>query len=251
MIVKKNQPVYIYLNELLYRSFYIFLNVIIIALLFFYKYDVLFFIKTFPVILVKKKFIVTGVTELIELWWFLILSNTSVIIWPFFTVQVSCFLKAGLYKFQFYLISTVYRWIFTVYFVLSTFYYFIACPLILHILFFWGVGKDNYTPFMFLEIQPNVLKYINWISEFHCLLGFITMVSIFYSIHLTLSKNPYYLFVKAKNYKKIILFLFILFLFILFPSDFFFNIFIPSLTFMGLECLHLFLCFNLINKIKQ
>nr|QNM39587.1 SecY-independent transporter protein [Gelidiella fanii] len=242
--------VYIYIDELFYRSLYLLLSGTAIFLIFLYKFDALFFIKIFPVLIAKKKFISTGITELIELWWALIVSNTILMAWPFFALQLGCFLKTGFYRFQVYLLNTFYKKAFVNYYIFLISYYFLIFPMILQTLFSLGVESKGFHPFKFLEIQPNILKFISLISNFQYLLGYTILISIFYFSNLLLLKDPFYLFIKTKRYKKSILFLFILFLFILFPSDCSLNVFLPFLNFIALECLHFLSCFNLINKVK-
>lgn len=248
--MKKNYTICIYINEFFHRSLYLFLNIFILALIFLYKYDTLFFIKAFPVILSKKKFISTSVTELLELWWSLVLSNIILFTWPLFTLQLSYFLRTGFYKFQLYFLNIICKKTFIIYFLLLSNYYFFIFPIILHVLFLWSSKNNVFTPLMFLEIKPNILSYINWISELQYLLSFFTLLSVFYAVNLILSEKPYCLLDKIKNYKRILLFLFILFLFILCPPDLIFNIFIPFFSFLILECLYFLSCFNIINKIK-
>nr|YP_009988311.1 SecY-independent transporter protein [Gelidiella acerosa]QNM39449.1 SecY-independent transporter protein [Gelidiella acerosa] len=248
--MRKGLSFYIYINELFYRILYLLFNGITILLILLYKYDTLFFIKIFPVLVAKKRFISTGIAELIELWWVLLLSSTILISWPFFTLQLGYFLKTGLYRFQFYVLNTFNKKAFVNYYIFLIIYYFLIFPFILQILFSWGARDINFNPFKFLEIQPNILEFINLISNLQYLTGYVVLINLFYLLNLSLLKNPHHLFTMIEKYKQSILFLFILFLFILFPSDFLLNFFTPFLNFILLESLHLFSCFNLINKIK-
>lgn len=90
-----------YYFELKHRCFYLAVSFVLCLLVAFTNIHILLLFTTYPFLYsFYQKFIFTNITELIELFWFLIPNISFLFALPFFIYQIKNFLKSSFYPYQ-------------------------------------------------------------------------------------------------------------------------------------------------------
>nr|QJH88457.1 tatC [Pterocladia lucida] len=244
-----NLPIYIYSNEFLYRAIYIVFNLLLFICVILNQFDTLIFIEIIPFIDLQQKFIVVGVTDLLELLWFLTLTLTPLFAWPLIILHLVHFFRAGWYNYQLYFIKIIFKYVFMVYSFTIIGCHWVLLPNILSLLIQWDNVFTRYKTILHINPQFNILDYVIWMVEFHYTINFWLLIFFSYVIILYLVKKLKANYKTMKYQRKIILFNLITVSFILSPPDLHLQLFTIIFFYIFIELIFFFLCFRLINTI--
>nr|YP_011017056.1 twin arginine protein translocation system - TatC protein [Pterocladiella capillacea]WQB61734.1 twin arginine protein translocation system - TatC protein [Pterocladiella capillacea] len=246
-----NWPIYFYTTEFFWRLIYFLFGWLNLNLIIYIKMDSVVFLEILPFFDFGKRFIVLGVTDLIELFWFNCLSLSSLFTYPLFTYHLIFFFKSSWYYYQSKFASSIFFWwalsICSIVFILS------HEKILPNVLVFFTqhsrVLNWNQTALV-VETQLNTLPYVIWILEFHYLLNFWTLILFYYFIILLLKNNSINNYLFIKSYSKTILFSVLVLIFLVIPPDLIQQLTVIFLLFMFTEILFLFICIRLTNNLK-
>jgi len=210
----------IYIQEFLFRFFYLSLTIIILFFnsFFFKEYTLLFFISD----LIDKKqlkdiaFLFSSPYELFEIYYKICVLTTVILGIPFFLYQILNFLAQGLHNLEYKKLKIGF-----INFIIL-FYSFNFLIICFFLPFFWKeIELFNietlYFSYINIEYEPNLQQYINFLYNNVILFNFIFF---FQYLYIYYTKNIFILqYLKLRPYEKLILF-FILFSFFFLQSDF-------------------------------
>lgn len=237
-----------YYFELRYRCFYLLTSIILCSIVVFCNiHSLLLFITYSFLYSFHQKFIFTNLTELIELFWFLIPSTSFMFILPFFIHQVKLYFKNSFYFYQVYILNLNINLIYTSWVFNTLICWWLLTPLMLDFLLNWNLVNQSQALFL-IETQLKILDYTKWIYSF--LFQFVNLITIlimiFYQFYCLLAVECIYYCIK--NHKKLIIFLSISFSFLFFSSDLLFQSWICINIWSFYQFLFFFFCFKLRNS---
>nr|YP_008963214.1 preprotein translocase subunit SecY [Gelidium vagum]AGO19328.1 preprotein translocase subunit SecY [Gelidium vagum] len=242
----------VYSKEFLCRSFYATINLVFTSLIIIIKFETLVLVEVIPIIHLSKKFTVVEVTDLIELFWFLTLSISFLIVWPFIIFQLNQFFQSSWHRYQVYYIKFFSTRLSLVILSLWGLNQFVILPNILGLLVEWKPIHNNWQiPLMVLDVQLNLFRYIAWVIEFQYLINFMVLNIIFCLIIAKFFWRfsiKYYLIVR---YRKPCLFLFMFILCIILPPDIIFQLLFFASFFLFFESLYFYICLRIVNQITE
>nr|UVF63018.1 preprotein translocase subunit SecY [Synarthrophyton patena] len=245
-------PYKFYLSEFITRIIYILLSYFICLYVYIINIDNIFLFEIYPfIVFTKKRFIVTQITDFIDVIWYLSLFMTTLFIFPFWLYHVKSYFMVGWYKYQINLIKNLL--IFKIFFFLFIFFltHTFFLPFVFKFFLQWEV--TNAVSLLRIESEVSILPYIHWILNFKIIFAYffsflILLIKIIFQF---LEISFLYTFIKLS--KNICIFLFTFFTYLLLPPDFFIQFTIICINIITFNFLFLFLCLQLykINSIKK
>lgn len=97
----KNHLFYLYFLELLFRSLYVFISLLLCVSISFFDVNALLLLETYPYLkFSNKEFLIVHTTDLLNVVWTLSFTNAFLIVFPFYLYQLFLFFKSGWYVYQ-------------------------------------------------------------------------------------------------------------------------------------------------------
>nr|AOX48935.1 SecY-independent transporter protein [Gelidium crinale f. luxurians] len=246
-----NYPIYFYSVETFWKIVYFLLNLISLVLVIWNKMDSIVFFEMLPFISTNKKFIVLGVTDLLDLFWFNCFSLSFFLSWPFLTFQLNSFFKSSWHYYQFGFVNSIlFWWSLIVCSVTILFFHLKILPSILSFFTQWDVMFNQNQTSLVVESQLNILSYITWILEFHYFINYCILITFYYIISLFLKKNLINNYLFIKNYRKGLLFYLIILIFFIIPPELIQQLIVFFVLYLSSELTFLFSCVKLTNNLK-
>nr|WDA66118.1 preprotein translocase subunit SecY [Phymatolithon calcareum] len=238
------KPYGVYVIDLLIRSLYVLLSYALCLIIFFYKIDILFLIEVYPLLsLSSKRFIVTNLTDFIDVIFLLSIFMSTFSIFPLFFFHVTLFFCSSWYSYQlkFYKRLTLifYKIFVTWYFILHYFFF----PVIFNFFTYWEIKEDS--SLLRIETETTLISYVIWTLNFKAVFCSFLILLVFITINFLyfIKIKQVYKFIKLN--KSIFIFLLTFLSFLVTPPDFFTQLFLVIGNFFICDILFFYICIKL------
>nr|YP_009365205.1 SecY [Gracilaria changii]ARJ60487.1 SecY [Gracilaria changii]ART65156.1 secY [Gracilaria changii] len=236
--------IYFYSLEFIFRLIYIFISFFLCILIASLNTYYLIFFEVYPFVIYKlKKFIVTNVTDLFDVIWFLIISKSFFFVFPYWIFQLYKFNSSSWYKYQLKFFKKSFYFSFFFGFVIISFVHFYLLPFILYFLTKWEMQNNDLFD-IFIEFR--IINYIKWVVTFRCIIGSLSFIFFLLGLHFWFLVKKHQVYFLVKYYRKSFIFITLCIFCLVIPPDSFFQVLF--LTVIIFELVFLFVCFKLCKK---
>nr|YP_009002130.1 preprotein translocase subunit SecY [Sporolithon durum]AGU16695.1 preprotein translocase subunit SecY [Sporolithon durum] len=211
------KPLNLYIFDFMIRVLYVFLSYLICFCIFFYHIELIFLFEAYPYLVISyKRFIATGITDLLDITWTLCLIFSTLLISPLIHYHVFSFFSSSwyYYQLQFLLLTSSTTFVFCI---SSLVFHSLILPLILNFFIYWEVSSC--TSLLKLELEAQITLYVNWVLSLQYFFSFflsLFFLSLFFPFFLLKIIDFYVYF---KTHKNAFLFSTIFLVFIVLPPE--------------------------------
>ena len=237
------KPIRFYFSEILIRCTYLIFSYLLCISIFFQYVELIILFEVYPYISISyNRFIVTKITDLLNLVLILSLFFSTFFVLPFVKYHILSFFSASWYEYQLKLFFCLSKIIFIISINLVCIFHFYILPILLNFFLYWEIKE--YKDLVKIELEAQVLFYIYWVLSFKSFILslFLLFIVMFITFILLLESSCTYLF--YKTYKNIFVFCTIFFFFLALPPDFILQIITLFFIFLFYELFFILLCFN-------
>lgn len=242
-------PLNIYFKEILWRTFYCTLSLILIFIVSFHYIEFIFLFEIFPLIkLSHKKFIATHITELFDSVLQTCFFMLSINGFPLIAYHILAFFISGWFNYQ---VILMWRYLLVLLLFVSSSFLFTNVYLLPKVFNFftqWEIFQEN--TILHISLEARIYLYLQWINRMYNSISFFFSISLIILFLILLFVLPYKLYLFIKLHKKQILFMQILVLFTLSPPDFWIQLFLIFTSSLLLEIFFFLSCFRF-NQTKK
>jgi len=235
------KPYNIYVKDFIVRCLYFLFSYTLCLFIFFYKMEDLFLLEVHPLVkLTNKRFIVTTLTDFIDVVWFLSVYMSNFFLYPLFFYHSISFFCNSWYNYQLKFYKKLLGISFLVFFICFFIIHYTFLPLLFNFFLYWEIKEDS--SLLRIETETTLVSYVTWTLNFKSifcsfLIFFILSSIIFFNFA---TNKRIYNFVKYN--KNTLTFSFILLLFLLTPPDFSMQLLIVISSFFINDILFFFAC---------
>ena len=234
-----------YIQNILWRSIYIFFSGFFTFIIIFKNIDFFFYLELYPLLISvkEKKIIITELMQLFNIIWTFSMFLACIILFPYIIYQVTFFLYDSWYSYQLlFLINNLI--LLLLLFIFS--YFIIHFYIISNILIFfldWDFIIKNAS--WNLDLNFTLYEYIIWIITFKFSLSLVFSFSIVFLFNLMNFIKIQVIYKFISKLKKIVFFFFLFFLFLCIPPDLIIQIIVCLLIILFFELTFYFFCIKL------
>nr|YP_010164479.1 SecY [Polyopes lancifolius]QRM91074.1 SecY [Polyopes lancifolius] len=241
-------PIYFYSIEIVFRFAYVFASFVLCTIVSIYNINWLLLFVTYPFLqFFAKKFIITHVTDFIDVIWVLVCSISLLFILPLVFYQSLNFFKSSWYTYQAKIVKKLFYWLWTSVNVLVVLCYLIILPSIINFLTYWEKLEQS-NSILTIETEFRILNFVYWVLHFqYSFIFFISSYLFVVALLWSLLEFTRTYFV-VKLYRKQLSFINLLFLFVLAPSDISLQFLLIFFVIIFYEFVFLFVCYKISNS---
>nr|AHX02515.1 SecY [Schimmelmannia schousboei] len=240
----------IHFTELIFIFFYFSFSLVLCILVSISNLHSLILFETYPFLqFSNKKFIITHITDIIDIVWFLVLSNSLLSVFPLLFFQLTKFFSSSWYIYQLRFSNKVFVYSYFAFILILIICYLQIIPITLSFLSQWEyLRKPN--SILNIELEFRILSYILWTLAFRNYIGcFIFIIFIIINkVRFLYHMKSVYIF--SKLYRKQVVFFNLFCLFLISPSDIFLQFLSLFLILVFFEIVFFFICYKVSNLIN-
>nr|YP_010395123.1 Sec-independent protein translocase component TatC [Grateloupia elliptica]UQJ72564.1 Sec-independent protein translocase component TatC [Grateloupia elliptica]UYI31696.1 Sec-independent protein translocase component TatC [Grateloupia elliptica] len=240
--------IYFYSIEIMFLFIYTFISFALCGIISIYNTNWLLLVLTYPFLkLFIKKFIITQVTDLLDVAWILANSISFSCILPLTFYQLLNFFKPSWYTYQISILKRAFYYSFTVLSIVAISCYTIFLPTTLNFLTYWEKIERNRS-ILVIDTEFRILNFICWVLNFQYSLAFLIFLYVTIASLLWILMKLTEVYFLVKLYRKQLSFFSLVLLFFLSPPDVFLQFFLAFFVTIFYEVVFFFVCYKVSNS---